>query len=212
MRKLKILLHSNAFYLFFFLFIVGYVFFFTGIIKYHTNISKNTKEITAKILSFSIDGDKLSMIVKEKEKISATYYIQSEEEKRFLEKNLKLGGTLKLTGEEKESIGKTIPNTFDYKKYLYREKIYFCFGVAKIEIIATPTDFINKIKNLVDMRIKSLGNHPYLRAFILGDKTRIDSEQYESILENGVSHLFALSGMHLSLLYLFFSRHLAKLN
>lgn len=211
MKKLKILLQSDGFYFIVLLFIVCYVFFFTVILKYHTNIPKNTKEITATILSFSIDGDKVSMIIKDKEKISATYYIQNEEEKKFLEENLKLGGVVKLTGEEKEITGKTIPNTFDYKKHLYHEKIYFCFEISKIEIEDVPIDFINQLKNKLDARIKWLGNNAYLRAFILGNKTLIDNEQYETIMKNGVSHLFALSGMHLSLLYLFLSKLLGKI-
>lgn len=210
MRKLKILLQSNVFYIGFFLFLLFYVFFFTNVVKYETKIPTDTKEITAKILSFTIDGDKLSLLLKGKEKISATYYIQSKEEKEKLENSLKVGQTLKLSGEEKEVIGMTIPNTFDYKKYLYHEKIYFCFQTSKLEIMDDPIGFFNTIKNKVEERIKKLGNHSYLRAFIIGDKTLIDSEQYENIMENGVSHLFALSGMHLSFLYTFLDKILKK--
>lgn len=210
MRKLKIILQSNVFYIGFFLFLLFYVFFFTNVVKYETKIPTDTKEITAKIVSYTIDGDKLSLLLKDKEKIKATYYIQSENEKEELENNLKVGQTVKLNGEEKEVIGMTIPNTFDYKKYLYHEKIYFCFQVSKLEIMDYPIGFFNTIKNKVEERMKKLGNHSYLRAFIIGDKTLIDSEQYENIMENGVSHLFALSGMHLSFLYAFLAKILKK--
>lgn len=194
----------------FFLFICFYVFFFTKIIKYETNIPSNTTEITAKLISFSIDGDKLSMLLKKKEKINATYYIKSEEEKNYLENNLLVGEILKLNGKQKEIIGRTIPNTFDYKKYLYNEKIYFSFSVSKLEIIDDNIDFLNTIKNKVEERLQKLGNNSYLRAFIIGDKTLIDNDQYENIMKNGVSHLFALSGMHLSFVYLFLSKLLNK--
>lgn len=210
MRKLKIILQSNVFYIGFFLFLAFYIFFFTNILKYETKIPTYTKEITAKIVSFSIDGDKLSLLLKAKEKISATYYIKSEEEKEELENSLKVGQTLKLNGETKEVIGMTISNTFDYKKYLYHEKIYFCFQASKLEIMDYPIGFFNTIKNKVEERIIKLGNHSYLRAFIIGDKTLIDHEEYENIMENGVSHLFALSGMHLSFLYIFLDKVLKK--
>ncbi len=210
MRKLKIILQSNVFYIGFFLFLAFYIFFFTNILKYETKIPTYTKEITAKIVSFSIDGDKLSLLLKAKEKISATYYIKSEEEKGELENSLKVGQTLKLNGETKEVIGMTISNTFDYKKYLYHEKIYFCFQASKLEIMDYPIGFFNTIKNKVEERIIKLGNHSYLRAFIIGDKTLIDHEEYENIMENGVSHLFALSGMHLSFLYIFLDKVLKK--
>lgn len=156
MRKLKIILQSNVFYIGFFLFLAFYIFFFTNILKYETKIPTYTKEITAKIVSFSIDGDKLSLLLKAKEKISATYYIKSEEEKEELENSLKVGQTLKLNGETKEVIGMTISNTFDYKKYLYHEKIYFCFQASKLEIMDYPIGFFNTIKNKVEERIIKL--------------------------------------------------------
>ncbi len=210
MKKLKILLQSNVFYIGLFFFLCLYIFIFTVVIKYETKIPAETKEITAKIVSYSIDGDKLSMILKNEEKISATYYIKSSEEKDTLENTLRIGKTLKLQGEKKEIIGMTIPNTFDYKKYLYYEKIYFSFQITKLEIVDENVGLLNSIKNKVEDRIKKLGNDSYLRAFILGDKTLIDSEQYENIMKNGVSHLFALSGMHLSLIYLLFDKILMK--
>lgn len=210
MKRLKIILQSNQFYLFFFLFLAFYVLFFTKIIRYQTKYPDTTKEIIGKIVSYSIDGDKLSLIIKSKEKITATYYIQSEEEKLELTNTLKIGMKLKLIGEKKEILGRTIPNTFNYKSYLYHEKIYFCFTISKIEIFDNSIGVLNSIKNKLDERIKRIGNNAYLRAFVLGDKTLIDNEEYENIKKNGVSHLFALSGMHLSLLYLFFDKILKK--
>lgn len=210
MKRLKILLQSNSFYLFFLLILLFYVFFFTKVVRYQTSIPANTKEIAAKLVSFSIDGDKLNMILKDKEKIRATYYIKSNEEKISLIQDLKIGRILKLKGEKKDVIGMTIPNTFDYKKYLYNQHIYFCFQVSQIEILNTKIGFLQTIKNKMEMRIQSLGNNSYLRAFILGDKSFIASDEYDNIMENGVSHLFALSGMHLSLLSLFLSKILKK--
>lgn len=210
MKRLKIVLQSNSFYLFFFLILLLYVFFFTKVVRYKTSISDDTKEIVAKLISFTIDGDKLSMVLKDKEKISATYYLKSEEEKELFEKNLKVGKTLKVKGEKKEVTGMTIPNTFDYKKYLYEQRIYFCFQVTQVDILSEKISFLNTIKNKIEERIKMLGNDSYLRAFILGDKTFIASDEYDHIMENGVSHLFALSGMHLSLIYFFLDKLLRK--
>ncbi len=211
MKKLKILLQSNSFYFCFFSFVFFYVLFFTQIITYKTHIPDETQKITAKILSYSIDGDKVRLLVKNKEKIRATYYLKSEEEKIDLEKNLKIGLTITLYGEKQEIKNPTIPNTFDYKKYLYHERIYYCFSASKIKIQNIPISFANQIKNKIDERLKKLGNNAYLRAFILGDKTFIDSKEYDQIMNNGVGHLFALSGMHLSFIYLFLNKILKKL-
>lgn len=59
-------------------------------------------------------------------------------------------------------------------------------------------------------RIKELENNPYLSAFILGDKASIDEEEFDAITSNGISHLFALSGMHISLIYLILDKLLKK--
>ena len=53
------------------------------------------------------------------------------------------------------------------------------------------------MKNILKKRI---GNNPYLNTFILGDKTYINDNVIKSYQENGISHLFAISGMHISLL------------
>lgn len=211
MKKLKIALQSNLFYFLFFLFLSCFVFYFTKVVRYQSNIPDDTNEIVANLISFTLDGDKLSMLLKCDEKIRATYYIQSKEEKDFLINNLKIGQSLKLFGEKKEVLGKTIPNTFDYKKYLYYEQIYFCFQVNKLEILNSKIGFFDFLRNKMENRVKKLGNNAYLRAFVLGDKTMISSDEYEKIMKNGVNHLFALSGMHLSLLYFILNKIFSKI-
>ncbi len=145
------------------------------------------------------------------EKIAATYYIKSALEKENLEKDLKVGLTLRVVGKTNEVLKNTIPNTFNYKEYLLHQKIYCSFTISKLEILDEKIDFFSKIKNAMDGRIKNLGDNAYLRAFILGNKNDISNEQYQSIVSNGVSHLFALSGMHLSLVYLLLSKLLNKI-
>lgn len=209
-KKLKILLQSNGFLVFLLLFVCLYVFFFTQVVTYHTKIDATTKELEAKLVSFSIDGDKLSMELKQKEKILATYYIKSKEEKEYLEEHLKMGLHLRLVGKKSEVLSNTIPNTFDYKDYLYHERIYFTFSVLELEILDTTIDFFSNVKNSFIKRLEKLENDAYIRAFVLGDKTLMDADIYQNIVKNGVSHLFALSGMHLSLVYLVLSKFFSK--
>ncbi len=211
MKRLKIILRSNTFYILFFLFLLFYCFYFGKIKTYSSLYPSSTTTIVGKIKSYTIDGNQLNLLVDAKEKVKATYTIASEQEKEDLAKNLKIGVLVHLTGKEKEIIGNTIPNTFDYQTYLKREKIYFCFSVSKITLENTKIGLINQIREKIAKRIHSLGDNPYMQAFILGDKTNLDQEQYNTIIKNGVSHLFALSGMHLSFIYLFLNKLLAKI-
>lgn len=210
MKKLKSLLQSNVFYAFLIILISFYSFIFTKVIKYQSNYHENTTKIEGKIISFSIDGDKLSLLLKNKEKIKVAYTIKTKEEKEKLQNKLKIGLTLEVAGKKGETIPLTIPNTFDYEKYLYNNQIYFTFHGDIITIKEEKIALLDQLKNSFMNRIKELENNPYLSAFILGDKASIDEEEFDAITSNGISHLFALSGMHISLIYLILDKLLKK--
>ena len=57
----------------------------------------------------------------------------------------------------------------------------------------------NKIIGADNIRIENIKNNKYLYAFILGKSSYIDIESYNNYKINGVTHLFALSGLHVSL-------------
>ena len=71
-------------------------------------------------------------------------------------------------------------------------------------INATNIKLISKTKNpyylIKRFFIKKTSSNKYLKAFILGDKSDIESKVQTSYQENGISHLFAISGMHITLL------------
>lgn len=210
MKKLKNLLQSKSFFFLLISLSCIYAFIGTKVIKYHSIYNENTTFLEGKIVSFTIDGDKLSLILKKKEKVKVTYTIKKKEEKEQLQKELKIGLTLNLYGKKGERRPATLPNTFDYEKYLYNNQIYFTFIADQLTIKEDKMALLDQLKNCFITRIKGLENHPYLNAFILGDKTWIEQEEFETITANGVSHLFALSGMHLSLIYLILNKILKK--
>ena len=55
------------------------------------------------------------------------------------------------------------------------------------------------IKNYIYKRIDSIKHNEYLYAFILGKSYYIDSDVLNNYKVNGVTHLFALSGLHVSM-------------
>lgn len=152
------------------------------------------------VSSFKFDGNKLSMNLKGKEDLVATYYIDTYDELIYLKDNLKYGVSLKLNGELIEVINNTIPNTFNYKNYLQNKGIYYNLSISKIEILDSKISFIYKLKNLINARINKIDKTGYMKAFVLGDKSDIDSDTYSRYQKIGITHLFALSGMHVGLL------------
>ena len=86
LQKLRIILQSKKFIVLSLLLIILYILIFTRLISYASKLDKNTKSLTGTILSYTIDGDKLSMLIKSQEKIKVNYYIDSLSEKEYLEK------------------------------------------------------------------------------------------------------------------------------
>lgn len=153
-----------------------------------------------KVSSFSFDGNKLSLNLSGDEDLVATYYIDTYDELLYLKDNIKYGVSLKINGSLNEVMNNTIPNTFNYKKYLQNKGIYYSLSISKIEILDDEIGFIYKLKNLINDRIKKIDDTGYMKAFILGDKSEIDDDSYSRYQKIGITHLFALSGMHVGLL------------
>ena len=70
----------------------------------------------------------------------------------------------------------------------------------KIEKLSNNTNIIYYLKNNISSRIDDIyKENEYIKIFILGDNSEIDEKIIESYRQNGVSHLFSISGMHISL-------------
>ncbi len=210
MQKLKTLLQFNKVLIIVGLLIFFYVLFFTKVIFYKSQYNINTSNIEGKILLFNINGNKLNLEIKAKEKIKAVYYIQSREEKNYLENNLCLGCTIIMQGTLEKPKNNTIPNTFNYKNYLYNKKIYYIFNISDYQI-KKNNSLLSKVKDYFYHRVNKIPNSDYLKIFILGDKSLISSEDYNSFQKNGVSHLLAISGMHIGVFLKILDNILAKL-
>lgn len=210
MKKLKILLAFNKILIILGIFIGIYVLITTKLIKYHSIYPADTNFLPGKIISFNINGNKLTMDILAQEKIKAIYYLKSLEEKDMLESKIEIGSYIELYGSLYEASNNTIPNTFNYKKYLYNKKIYYLMDVTSYNLKG-HNNFLEKIKNYFYQRVSNLPNSDYLKIFILGDKSLISSEDYNNFQKNGVSHLLAISGMHIGVLLKIIDTFLKKI-
>ena len=150
--------------------------------------------------NFNVEGNKISLTLKSKESLVGSYYIDTYDELLYLKDNIKYGVSIMVEGSLKIPSNNTIPNTFNYKEYLNNKDIYYSLDISKIEILDNDIGFIYKLKNIINDRITMIDDTGYMKAFILGDKNDIDSDIYNSFQKIGITHLFALSGMHVGLL------------
>ncbi len=203
---MKVILQSNYFYLCLFI-ILCFSFFLK---KDQVSIYDiKDSEFYLTIDDFNYDDNKISFTFNGKEDLIGSYYYK---DKSIIDE-LKYGREVVVKGSLYVISHNTIPNTFDYHDYLKYKGIYYGIKIKEIEFKDESNSFIYKIKNIIFSRIKKIDDSGYMMAFILGDKSYIDKDNYKAYQNIGVAHLFALSGMHISLisgLILFFLKRLDK--
>ncbi|MEG1146267.1 MAG: DNA internalization-related competence protein ComEC/Rec2 [Bacilli bacterium] len=118
---------------------------------------------------------------------------------------LEVGDKVLVTGEKKEPSENTNFNLFNYKNYLLTKKIKFLYLADKVKVIkktkSLKTYFINRLNNI---------NNSYLYTLVIGDN-QIDDKVYDTYKTNGITHLFSISGMHISLFSLVLLKILNKI-
>jgi len=197
MKNWKAILQSNTFFFLFFIVVFLYV-GITFLQKQSSLYEISQTTFQGKIVDYRIDGDSLSLTIRTPEKLKVFYTIKSETEKEHFTEELGYGKEVFVQGILEEAKGQEIPNTFHYRNYLYYNRIYYLLNAEKIEVKSSCNIFYS-IKNLIHKYLLTLENSEYFLAFLLGDTKNYD---LAILRENGVSHLFAVSGMHISLFVL----------
>ena len=209
MLKLKIKLLSNITIIWLILFILIWI--LLNIFFDKEQVIKENYFI-GNVVDYKISEEKITLEVKNKYKIIAYYTFKNDKLKKYFIENIKYGTKIKLYGQFESPSQNTIPNTFNYKNYLKSKNIYNIIKVKKIEIINNKTNIFYNLKNIINKRINSIDKNGYLKTFITGNKEGVDKTVITSYQKNGISHLFAISGMHITLLSSMILIFLKKLN
>ena len=180
--------------IFSFLWATGRVFFASLTIE-ESAFDGTESILMGEVVDYEIDGDKLSFTLRDKEKVIGTYFIKTEEEKESLSDDLGYGKVIRVTGTLKQPLENALPNTFNYRKYLYYQHIHYLFEAESIQVVQEEV-LPYQIKNKVANYLKGLEHSEYFLAFLFGDTSMLDMSLSR---QNGISHLFAVSGMHISL-------------
>lgn len=123
--------------------------------------------------------------------------------------DLSLGNEICVVGELEYFDVARNPGNFDFENYYHTKKIVAGLSAESIEII-NDSKFI-VLNYLYELRLKGV-EHIYnilgeeegslLVAMVFGEKNGMDAEQKELYQKMGISHIFAISGLHISLISL----------
>ena len=198
MKKLKTIFVSKKILLSL-IFLVFILTWYQVFLKNDNSKFSNEEEITGLIKSKKVTNNKITLELKSKENIILNYYVDTYDELNKLNDTLYEGIIITAHGTLKQPSNNTIPNTFNYKKYLKSKKIYYTFKADALEIVGQNSNIYYQFKHWLSKRIESIDDTGYIKAFVLGSKNEIDEDIFKTYQNNGITHLFAISGMHISL-------------
>lgn len=105
---------------------------------------------------------------------------------------------------------------FDYSNYLRQKQISGIVKISKIDKISKEKDFkfyLYKLKyKIISILEKEYSREEsgFLKAILLGNTFDLDNEIKENFKEASISHVLAISGMHISYIVLFLERILEE--
>ena len=199
MKKLKTILKYNKIFFILGIIVFIYTFIFTTFIKCESKYKENETFIEGKVLNYSFTKEKISLTISGKEKIIVSYYFKNQEDQKNILNQIHLGDKISLKGQFIKPKKNTIPNTFNYQKYLKNHKIYYLFKASSYNL-KKQSNIFYRFKDMLLRRIYRFDNSEYYLAILMGNKSYLEKEEYQIIQNNGVGHLLAISGMHLSFL------------
>ena len=202
MTRLKIILQSKIFYIILIFLTSLYSFVVVKNNLFLSRFNKHTKEVEGTITSIK-KKDNLNIIELKTSMFENILIYDYSKAKLDIGYKIKVEGTI-----DKPNINSNF-YLFNYSNYLKSNNIYYIMNSHSITIINYGNKFY-EIKRCIINRINKI-NNPYLYTFILGDNSRLSHRVVNSYRNNGISHLFAISGMHVGLIVLLFEFLLKKL-
>ena len=187
-QKLKIILNSNTF------FIVLVIMIIINILYRVNNLPKqisDSNEIIGIITSIKNNENNVEYIIKNK----YNYIINYSKENKF-----NLGDKIKVKGSFDYLKENSVFNAFNYKKYCLSKNIFYSIKSNNIVLIKKNKNIFYMFKTYLIKRISKIKKAEYLKTFILGDSSDISDNIMSIYRQNGISHLFSVSGMHVGLL------------
>jgi competence protein ComEC len=129
------------------------------------------------------------------------------------DKRIQMGDKLKLVVKLKPAHGFANAGGFSYQKYLLLKGIRatgYVISKHPVEVLKHSSSYRQQVFNTLVKTTNGLDYQGILLALVVGEKQLITKRQWQTIKAAGISHLLAISGLHIGIVFLFGSL-LAKL-
>lgn len=162
-----------------------------------------------------------TVLEKRKEEEGFRYFLRAENGKRegkvlaFMDEDLAIGETFIGYGKLKLPSTNTNPNLFSYRKYLASKGIFKEIKIDKIEkrgrasslLLKARNSFYNYVHKIFDNNLDKR-SADFVVSVILGENLI----ENDSIRDLGLSHILAVSGLHMDMLFFFILILLGRFN
>ena len=189
LNQLRIILQSKYFLSLLIIISCLYIITITKIIPYKSIYSENSKTFIGKVIKIKETSYGYSLTLKSQENL--IIYTDN-----F---NYNLGDTILVNGNLSKLKNNTVLNTFNYKEYLYQNKIFYTLEAKEFKLLKENKNLIYKLKNNLIKYLNTFKSSNYLKSFILGDTNSLGNI-YNSYQINGICHLLSIGSSHITLL------------
>lgn len=187
--------------------------FFFIFVRYEYNQLQKTIEMPSTLTwtdHYKINGNMLKGFMKsaDGQKIYVSYEIKSEKEKFDLLNRPLVGERYFVEGVMEEPREKAHSYAFDMKQYLKSEGAIGIVEIKKWQLVSSEPSLLERISRLrfylkqhIDETFpSSLASEA--KALLIGEKSNVDQDVNRAYQKLGITHLFAISGLHVGIIVL----------
>ena len=119
--------------------------------------------------------------------------------------NLRRGDILEAKVRLKPVHGSMNPGGFDYEKHLFGQKIGATGYIKKWQFIRSTDSVLIRVRNFIYHRLlkqaQTSQHTGLIMALAMGERGYMTTANWDLLVTTGIGHLFAISGLHISLIF-----------